>query len=56
MTFPDGYTFLKVRTSRGPQIYVSQFGELVRVMPCDSDVKLSEGYARDLIQEIESSN
>jgi len=61
MTFSNGYTFMKVKTSHGPEVYVSQFGELVKVVPIDSCkelsencMKLSEGYANDLIQKIES--
>lgn len=52
---------MKVKTSHGPEVYVSQFGELVKVVPFDfctglseNCMKLSEAYANDLIQEIES--
>ncbi|WP_156157457.1 hypothetical protein [Methanosarcina siciliae] len=54
MTFPKGYTFTKVRTSRGPEVYVTQFGKLVKVVPCNQHVVISERYASDLIRQIES--
>ncbi|HIH94848.1 TPA: hypothetical protein HA338_12785 [Methanosarcina acetivorans] len=54
MTFPKGYTFTKVRTSRGPEVYVTQFGKLVKVVPCSQHVEISERYASDLIRQIES--
>ena len=54
MTFAKGYNFMKVRTSHGPDIYVSRFGRLVKVVPCNPQVELSEAYTSDLIQLIES--
>jgi hypothetical protein len=54
MTFPKGYTFTKVKTSRGPEMYVTQFGKLVKVVPCSPQVKISERYASDLIRQIET--
>lgn len=62
MTFPKGYSFMKVETSHGTEVHVSQFGELVRVVPCDSRkasskncMKLARSYANDLINKIEST-
>lgn len=54
MTFPNGYTFTKVKTSHGPEVYITQFGKLVRVVPCSPQVEISERYANDLIRQIES--
>lgn len=54
MTFPKGYTFTKVKTSRGPEMYVTQFGKLVRVVSCNPQVEISERYVNDLIRQIES--
>ncbi len=53
MIFEKGYTFTKVRTSHGSDMYVSQFGRLVKVTPCNPDVYLSEAYTGDLIHQIE---
>ena len=53
MIFAKGYTFTKVRTSYGSDMYVSRFGRLVKVTPCNSDVYLSEAYTGDLIRQIE---
>jgi hypothetical protein len=54
MTFVNGYTFTKVKTSHGPDMYVSRYGKLVKVVPCSPHVKLSDRYASDLIHQIES--
>ncbi len=54
MTFSMGYTFMKVKTSHGPEVYVTQFGKLVKVVPCSPQVKISEKYASNLIRQIES--
>lgn len=54
MTYPKGYTFTKVKTSHGPYMYVSRYGKLVRVVPCNPHVELSEMYAIDLIRQIEA--
>ncbi|WP_156161264.1 MULTISPECIES: hypothetical protein [unclassified Methanosarcina] len=54
MTFPKGYTFTKVKTSHGPEMYVTRFGKLVKVVPCNPQVKISERYASNLIRQIES--
>ena len=53
MIFAKGYTFTKVRTSRGSDMYVSRFGKLVKVMPCYPQIDLSEAYTSDLIHQIE---
>ncbi len=54
MTFAKGYNFTKVKTSHGPDMYVSRYGKLVRVVPCGPHVELSERYANDLIRQIEA--
>jgi hypothetical protein len=54
MTFVNGYTFTKVKTSHGPDMYISRYGKLVKVVPCSPHVELSERYAIDLIHQIES--
>ena len=53
MICTKGYTFTKVRTSGGFDMYVSRFGRLVKVTPCNSNVYLSEAYTGDLIRQIE---
>jgi len=54
MTLLKGYTFTKVRTSHGPDMYISKYGKLVRVVPCSPHVELSERYTSDLIRQIKS--
>lgn len=54
MIFENGYTFKKVRTSHGSNIYVSQFGQVIKVVPCGSQMSLSEIYVSNLIRQIES--
>lgn len=54
MIFAKGYTFTKIRTSHGSDMYVSRFGKVVNVVPCSPQVDLSEAYANDLIHQIES--
>jgi len=54
MIFEKGYTFKKVNTSHGPNIYVSQYGQVVKVVPCCSQINFSAVYASDLIHQIES--
>ncbi|HII78845.1 MAG TPA: hypothetical protein HA261_00160 [Methanosarcina sp.] len=54
MTFAKGYTFTKVKTSHGPNMYVSRYGKLVRIVPCSPHVELSESYANALIRQIEA--
>ncbi len=53
MICAKGYTFTKVKTSHGSDMYVSQFGKLVKVTQCNPDVCLSEAYTGDLIHQIE---
>ena len=54
MNFVNGYTFTKVKTSHEPDMYVSRYGKLEKVVPCSPHVELSERYAIDLIRQIES--
>jgi len=56
MIFEKGYTFKKVKTSHGSNIYISQYGQVVKVVPCCSQMNLSDSDANDLIQQIESMN
>lgn len=56
MIFAKGYTFTKVRTSHGSDMYVSRFGRLVKVTPCSPNVYLSEAYTSGLIHQIEYDN
>ena len=53
MICAKGYTFTKVKTSHGSDMYVSRFGRLVKVTPCNPNVYLSDAYTRDLIHQIE---
>jgi hypothetical protein len=54
VTFVNGYTFTKVKTSHGPDMYVSRYGKLVKIVPFSPQVKFSERYTSDLIRQIES--
>jgi predicted RNA binding protein YcfA (HicA-like mRNA interferase family) len=54
MTLDKGYTFTKVKTSHGPDMYVTRYGKLVRIVPCSPQVEISEKYANDLIRQIEA--
>jgi hypothetical protein len=54
MNFVSGYTFTKVRTSHGPDMYISRYGKLVKVVPFSTHVELNETYVNDLIRQIES--
>jgi hypothetical protein len=54
MTFVSGYTFTKVKTSHGSDMYVSRFGKLVKIVPYSPRVEFSERYTSDLIHQIES--
>ena len=54
MIFEKGYTFKKVKTSHGSDIYVSQFGQVVKVVACSSQKNLSDAYISNLIHQIES--
>jgi hypothetical protein len=54
MTLVNGYTFTKVRTSHGPDMYVSRYGKLVKIVPCNPHEGFSEKYTNDLIHQIES--
>ena len=54
MIYEKGYTFTKVKTLHGPTMYVSRFGQVVKVIPCNSKMNLSAAYASNLIHQIES--
>ena len=54
MIFAKGYTFTKVRTSHGSDMYVSRFGRVVKVVPCSPQINISDAYTSDLISQIES--
>jgi hypothetical protein len=54
MNFVNGYTFTKVKTSHESDMFVSRYGKLKKVVPCNPHVLLSERYAIDLIRHIES--
>jgi len=54
VTFVNGYTFRKVKTSHGPDMYVSRYGKLVKIVPFSPQVEFSEKYTSDLIHQIES--
>jgi hypothetical protein len=54
MIFEKGYTFKKVKTSHGSTMYVSKFGQIVKVVPCSSQISISHAYASNLIRQIES--
>ena len=49
MIFEKGYTFTKVNTSHGRDMYISRFGEVVSVVPYSPQPDIS-----NLIQQIES--
>ena len=55
MIFEKGYTFTKVKTSQGPAMYVSKFGQVVKVLPCSSKMNVNAAYASNLIHQIEST-
>jgi hypothetical protein len=52
--FEKGYTFKIVKTSHGSDIYISRFGQIVKVVSCGSQMNLSNTYFSDLIHQIES--
>lgn len=56
MIFEKGYTFKKVKTSHGSEMYVSRFGQVVKVIPCSPQTSLPDTYVHNLIQQIESMN
>jgi hypothetical protein len=56
MIFEKGYTFKQVKTSHGFDIYVSQFGQVVKVIPCSTQMNISDSYFCNLIYQIESMN
>jgi hypothetical protein len=54
MIFEKGYTFKKVKTSHGSDIYISRFGQVVKVVPCGSQMNISDAYVSNLIHNIET--
>ena len=54
MIFEKGYTFTKVNTSHGPDLYISRFGQVVKVVPYNQEINLSDAYINNLINQIES--
>jgi hypothetical protein len=54
MIFEKGYTFTKVNTSHGQDLYVSRFGQVIKVVPCTQEINLSDAYINNLINQIES--
>lgn len=49
MIFEKGYTFTKVNTSHGEDMYISRFGEVLSIVPYTPQADIS-----NLIQQIES--
>jgi hypothetical protein len=54
MIFEKGYTFTKVNTSHGQDLYISRFGQVVKVVPYNQEINLSDAYINNLINQIES--
>ena len=54
MIFEKGYTFTKVNTSHGQDLYVSRFGQVVKVVPYNQEINLSDADINNLIYQIES--
>jgi hypothetical protein len=54
MIFEKGYTFKKVRTSHGSDMYVSRFEQVVKVIPWNQQTKLSDTFVSNVIHQIES--
>jgi hypothetical protein len=54
--FEKGYTFKMVRTSHGSYIYISRFGQVVKVVSCGSQINISNAYFSNLINQIESTD
>jgi hypothetical protein len=53
MIFDKGYTVRKIRTSHGTDIYLSRFGNVVKVMPYSPKKNLTDIYVIKLINQIE---
>jgi hypothetical protein len=49
MIFEKGYTFTKVNTSHGQDIYISRFGKVLSIVPYSPQADIL-----NLIQQIES--
>jgi hypothetical protein len=56
MIFEKGYTIKRVKTSHGSDLYVSKFGQVVKVMPCSPKINISDSYVSNLIRKIESND
>jgi hypothetical protein len=56
MIFEKGYTFKKVKTSHGSDMYVSRFGQVVKVIPCSPQATFSGTYISSVINQIESED
>ena len=54
MIFEKGYTVRKIRTSHGHDVYVSRFGQVVKVLPCSPKMNLTDRFVRRLINQVES--
>ena len=54
MIFEKGFTARKIRTSHGTDIYISKFGNLVKVVPCSPKLNLTDRFVRKLINKVES--
>jgi hypothetical protein len=55
MIFENGHTIKRVKTYHGSDLCVSQFGQIIKVIPCSSKTNLSDAYVSNLIHQIESN-
>jgi hypothetical protein len=56
MIFERGYTVRKIRTSHGTDIYLSKFGNVVKIVPCSPKINLTDRYVKKLINQVELIN
>jgi hypothetical protein len=56
MIFEKGYTIKRVNTHHGSDLYVSQFGQVIKIIPCNPKTNLSGAYVSNLIHQIESND
>ena len=56
MIFERGYTVRKIRTSHGTDIYLSKFGNVVKIAPCSPKINLTDRYIKKLINQVELTN
>ena len=54
MIFEKGYTVRKIKTSHGHDVYVSRFGQVVKVVPCSPMINLTDRFVIKLINQVES--